>query len=134
MPKQRSRSNSRRSSLLVILLLVACAPQVEDCRTILPLIDGPITVTQTPLGTTGCSCTTEEVVVVVEARRHYFAWERGQVWIDGTGVTMAEFSTKLDEAKAKRRAERMGAAIERGTRPVRKAVRDLGTTLKNLFK
>jgi hypothetical protein len=107
---------------------------VEDCRTVLPVLDGPVTVTQTPLGTTGCSCVTEDVVVLVEARRHYFSWERGQVWVDGTGVTMAEFSAKLDEAKAKHRAERIGAAVERGTRPVRKAVRDIGTTIKNLFK
>ena len=46
---------------------------------------------------------------------------------------MEEFSAKL-EAKAKRRAERFGAAVERGTRPVRKAVRDLGTTIKGFFK
>ena len=134
MHNSRSSSNYRSSSLVLLLLLASCAPGVEECRTLLPVLDGPVTVTQTPLGTTGCSCTTEEVVVMVEARRHYFEWERGQVWVDGTGVTMTEFSAKLDEAKAKHRAERMGVAIERGTRPVRKAVRDLGTTIKNLFK
>ena len=116
------------------LLLAACAPRVEDCRTLLPVLDGTVTVTQTPLGTPGCTCTTDDVVITVEARRHYLSWERGQFWIDGTGVGMAEFSTKLDEAKAKHRAERMGAAIERDTRPVRKAVHDLGTTIKHLFK
>lgn len=118
----------------LLALLAACAPRVEDCRNLLPVMDGPVTVVQTPLGTTGCACTTDGVVVIAEARRHYFSFEHGQVWIDGTGVSMAEFSTKLDEAKAKHRAERMGAAIEERTRPVRNAVRDLGTKLKHLLK
>lgn len=117
-----------------LLLLVACAPRLEDCRSVLPVLTGPIAIVETPLGTTGCSCVTEDVVVIAEARRHYFSWERGQVWIDGASVSTEEFSAKLDEAKAKHRAERVGAAIERGTRPVRKAVRDLGTTIKGLFK
>jgi len=117
-----------------LLLLAACAPRLEDCSKLLPLMDGPVTMVQTPLGTTGCSCTTEGVVVIAEARRHYFSFERGQVWIDGVSVAPEEFSSKLDEAKAKHRAERAGAAIERNTRPVRKAVRDLGEALKRLLK
>lgn len=116
------------------LFFMACAPGVEDCRTLLPVLDGPVAVTTTPLGTSGCSCVTEEVVVTVEARRHYFSWERGQLWIDGTGVAPEEFSKRLDEAKARHRAQRVGAAIEERTRPVRKAVRDLGNTIKGLFK
>jgi len=117
-----------------LILLASCAPHVEDCRTILPVMDGPVAVVQTPLGTPGCSCTTEDVVVIAEARRHYLSWERGQVWIDGASVAPEEFSAKLDEAKAKHRAERVGAAIERDTRPMRKAVHDLGTTIKSIFK
>jgi hypothetical protein len=100
----------------------------------LPILDGPIAVTDTPLGTKGCSCVTEDVVVTVEARRHYFSFERGQMWIDGASVAPEEFSSKLDEAKAKHRAERFGAAVERDTRPVRKAVHDLGNTIKGFFK
>ncbi len=122
------------STLLIALALASCAPHVEDCRTILPVIDGTITMTATPLGTPGCSCITEDVVVLAEARRHYLSFERGQVWIDGAAVSMAEFSTKLDEAKAKHRAERMGARIEERTRPVRKAVHDIGQKIKGLFK
>jgi hypothetical protein len=117
-----------------VLATLACAPRLEDCRNLLPVMDGLVTVVQTPLGTPGCSCTTEEVVVLVEARRHYFSWERGQVWIDGMSVAPEEFSTKLDEAKAKHRAERFGAAVERDTRPMRKTVRDLGKTIKGFFK
>lgn len=119
---------------LLTLALLGCAPRVEDCRTLLPVMDGAVTLTQTPLGTPGCSCTTDDVVVVAEARRHYLSFERGQVWIDGTAVDMAEFSTKLDEAKAKHRAERIGAAVEERTRPARKALHDLGSTLKHLIK
>jgi hypothetical protein len=119
---------------ILALLLVGCAPAVEDCRTLLPPLEGPVAVTTTPLGTTGCSCITEEVVVTVEARRHYFSWERGQLWIDGTGVAPEEFSKRLDEAKARHRAQRIGAAIEERTRPMRKAVRDLGNTIKGLLK
>jgi len=113
-----------------LLLLAACAPRLEDCSKLLPIMDGPVTMVQTPLGTTGCSCTTEDVVVIAEARRHYLSWERGQVWIDGASVATEEFSSRLDEAKARHRAERVGAAMERETRPVRKAVHDIGTTIK----
>lgn len=76
----------------------------------------------------------ENVLVAVEACWHYLSWERGQLWIDGTGVPPEEFSSRLADAKARHRAERMGAAIERDTRPVRKAVRDIGTKIKDLFK
>lgn len=68
------------------------------------------------------------------ALQHYFSWALGQVWIDGTSVSMAEFSTKLDEAKARHRAEHLGAAIEERTRRVRKTMHDLGNKLKGLFK
>jgi len=125
---------ARTSSILLLLVLTGCALQAEDCRSLLPVLDGPVSVTQTPLGTTGCSCVTEDVTVTVEARRHYFSWERGQLWIDGTGVAEQEFSTRLADAKARHRAERLGAAVEEGTRPVRKAVHDLGTKIKGLFE
>jgi len=120
--------------ILLALLLMGCAVRVEDCRTLLPVLDGPVALTQTPLGTPGCSCVTEDVVVVAEARRHYLSWERGQLWIDGTGVAEQEFSARLADAKARHRAERLGAAVEEKTRPVRKAVRDIGAKIKDLFK
>jgi hypothetical protein len=123
-----------RLVLPLLLAVLNCAPRVEDCRNLLPVMEGPVTVVQTPLGTTGCSCVTEDVVVMVEARRHYFSWERGQLWIDGHTVAMEEFSARLAEAKDRHRAERMGAAIEERTRPVRKAVHDLGKKLNDLFK
>ena len=125
---------ARTSSLLLLLVFTGCALRVEDCRSLLPVLDGPVSITQTPVGTTGCSCITEDVLVTVEARRHYFSWERGQLWIDGTGVAPEEFSNRLADAKARHRAERMGAAIERDTRPVRKAVHDIGTKIKDLLK
>ena len=131
----RSKSAwARTASTLLLLLVAGCGLRATDCQTLLPVLDGTISVTTTPTGTSGCSCTTEDVVVTVEARRHYFSWERGQLWIDGHTVAMEEFSARLAEAKDRHRAERMGAAIEERTRPVRKAVHDLGKKLNDLFK
>ena len=121
-------------AISALLTLAGCGPRLDDCRTLLPVMEGPVTLVQTPLGTPGCSCVTADVVVVAEARRHYLSFERGAVWIDGTSVSIAEFSTKLDEAKAQHRAERMRAAIAARTRPVRHAIHAFGTTLKHLLQ
>lgn len=129
-----ARSNAAWALLTSLLLTLGCAPRVEDCRHLLPVMDGPVTVVQTPLVTTGCSCTTDDVVIVVEARRHYLSFERGQVWIDGIPVLLEEFTTKLEEAKARHRAERMARELEARTRPVRHAIHNLGKHLHDLFK
>jgi len=120
---------SKRSSLTpsLLLLLAACTPTVQDCHTILPVITEPVSIVQTPRGTTGCSCLTEGVLVVAEARHQGWSWTRGQIWIDVTPTAEEEFATRLAEAKARHQIE---AAAARATG----AVTAVGAQVKRLGK
>ena len=120
---------SKRSSLApsLLLLLAACTPSVQDCHTILPVIAEPVSIVQTPRGTTGCSCLTDGVLVVAEARQQGWSWSRGALWIDGTPVLEQEFTTRLAEAKAHHQIE-AAAARAAGTATA------VGTQVKRLGK
>jgi hypothetical protein len=122
---------SKHSSLApsLLLLLAACTPTARDCHTILPIVAEPVNVVQTPRGTTGCSCLTEGVLVVAEARQQGWSWSRGQVWIDGTPVLDQEFATRLAEAKARHQVEAAAARATGTAMAVGAQVKRLGKAI-----
>ena len=124
---------SKRSSLApsLLLLLASCTPSVQDCHTILPVIAEPVSVTQTPNGTTGCSCTTDGVLVVAEARHRGLSWTRGQTWIDATPVPEQEFTTRLAEAKARHQIEAAAARAKGTAAGIKEEARKIGKALND---
>jgi hypothetical protein len=113
-----------RPRLLVVLaaalLAAGCGVKLDQCRALLPVAGEPVALVKTPAGKMGCSCLTEDVVVVVQPERDgLFGWKRGQIWIDGTPVSESEFATKLTEAKTRHRVQGIidkASAIGRGIR------------------
>lgn len=117
-----------------LIVLVACAPSVEECQRLLP-VNANAVLAQTPAGTHGCSCVTEEgVVVIVEAKRSGFSWTRGKIWIDGVPVAEQEFATRLAEARARRRVEAAAAQMRGTAAGVKEQTRKVGRTLSDLFR
>ncbi len=97
---------------IALIVLPGCAPSVQDCHAILPVVAEPVTVTPTPAGTPGCSCMTDGVLVVAEARRTGFSWARGQLWVEGTPVSEQDFSSRLAQVKARRQVRHGGRATQ----------------------
>ena len=118
---------------LTVSLLLACAPSVQDCHGILPVITEPVNVTTTPAGTPGCSCLSEGVLVVAEARRSGFSWSRGQLWVDGTLVSEQDFPSRLAEVKTQRAVEAAAARAKGAAEGLRDEVRKAGKALNDLF-
>src|SRR5581483_10491491 len=102
-----------------LLLTLACTPSAQDCHNILPVISEPVTVTTTPAGTHGCSCLSEGVLVVAEARHHGLSWARGQLWVDGTPVSEQDFPARLSEVKTRKQMEAAAARAKGAAEGVR---------------
>jgi hypothetical protein len=137
MRSTKSNANSKRSSLLALLfmlLTMACAPTVQDCHAILPVPGAAATLTRTPADTPGCSCITDGVLVVAEARRSGFSWVRGRLWIDGIAVPEQEFTTRLAEAKARRQIETAAAHAKGTAAGIKEEARKVGERIKGLFR
>lgn len=117
-----------------LLVVIACAPSVQDCRSILPVASEPVTLTTTPVGTPGCSCLSDGVLVVAEARRTGFSWSRGALWIDGISVGEQDFSSKLAEAKTRKQIEAAAAQAQGAAKGVRDQIRNAGKALTDLLK
>lgn len=115
----------RKAVLLAIVLLVACSPSLDTCRKLMPpaVAGEQVVVMTTPYGRTGCGCTTVDgVLVVVQPERGFFAWKRGQIWVDKKPVTEGEFVIALNMAIAKRKAEALAdSAMNATERAVAKA-------------
>ena len=135
MQNMLSNANLKRSSLLALLLLftIACAPTVQDCHAILPVAGAAATLTRTPTDTPGCSCITDGVVVIVEAKRSGFSWTRGRLWIDGIVVPELEFTTRLAEAKARRQIETAAAQAKGAAAGIKEEARKVGKALSDLL-
>jgi hypothetical protein len=123
-----------RKYLTLSLLLIACAPSAQDCHTILPVVTEPVTLTTTPAGTSGCSCLSDGVLVVAEARRSGLSWRRGQLWVDGTLVSEQDFPARLAQVKGQRQIEAAAAQARGAAVGVRDQVRKAGKALTDLFK
>lgn len=137
MRSMKSNANSKASSLLALLLLlltIACAPTVQDCTAILPVAGAGATLTRTPADTPGCSCRTEGVVVVAEAKRSGFSWTRGRLWIDGNVVPEQEFATRLAEAKARRQIETAAAQVKGTAAAIKEEARKAAKALTDLLR
>jgi hypothetical protein len=117
-----------------LLLLLACAPSAQDCHSILPLVSEPVTVTMTPAGTPGCSCLSDGVLVVAEARRQGFSWSRGQLWVDGTLVSEQDFPSRLAQVKTQRAVEAAAAQAKGAAQGVRDQVRRAGKALTDFLR
>jgi len=115
------------------LALLGCAPSVKDCHSILPITAEPVSLTTTPAGTHGCSCVSDGVLVIAEARRSGLSWVRGQLWVDGTPVREQDFSTSLAQAKAQRQVETAAAQAKGIADGVRDQVRKAGEALKDIL-
>lgn len=122
------------SKLLWLFLLAACAPSAQDCHSILPVVSEPVSVTTTPAGTPGCSCLSEGVLVVAEARRQGFSWARGQLWVDGTLVSEQDFPARLAEVKTRKQMEAAAAQARGAAQGVRDQMRKAGKALTDFFK
>lgn len=106
---------------------------MQDCHALLPIVAEPVTITTTPAGTPGCSCLSEGVLVVAEARRSGFSWSRGQLWIDGTLVSEQDFPSRLAQVKTQRQVEATAARVKGAAEGVRDQVRKAGKTLQDLL-
>lgn len=118
---------------VLLLLLLGCTPSAQDCRHILPVVAEPVSLTTTPAGTHGCSCVSDGVLVIAEARRSGLSWARGQLWVDGTPVREQDFSTSLAQAKAQRQVETAAAQAKGIADGVRDQVRKAGKALKDIL-
>lgn len=124
----------RRSSATSLLLVLSCAPSVQDCHGILPIVAEPVTLTTTPAGTPGCSCLSEGVQVVAEARRQGFSWARGQLWVDETLVSEQDFPARLAEVKTRKQIEAAAAQARGAAQGVRDQVRRAGKALTDFLR
>jgi len=107
----------RRLLIVIALFAVGCL-KVEQCPSLLPVAGEQVSLVKTPAGKTGCQCVADDVVVIVQPERDgLLGWKRGQIWVDGTPATDADFQTKLAEAKTARRVNRVidrAKAIRKG--------------------
>jgi hypothetical protein len=136
MRSMKSNANSKRNSLLLALLLLAtaCTPTVQDCTAILPVPGAEATLARTPAATHGCSCITDGVVVVAEARRSGFSWTRGRLWIDGVQTSDQAFATRLAEAKARRQIETTAAQARGTAMAIKEEARKVGKALSDFIR
>jgi hypothetical protein len=104
---------SRHITALVaaaVLSLIGCAPSPDNCRSILPLAGDGISACTTPAGTTGCSCLSNGVAVIAEAKRDGItSWSRGRLWVDGRETTENDFSSALALATARKQVQQYSA-------------------------
>ncbi len=96
----------------------------------MPVVSEPVALVATPGGQTGCTCTVDGVkVTVLPVRDGLFGWKRGQIWIEDAPVEEADFTTKLDDAKLRKRAE---LAAEQSRDAVQRAVDKANAVAKGL--
>lgn len=122
----------RKVVLLAVVLLVACSPNLDTCRQLMPpaVAGEHVILVTTPYGRTGCGCTTTDgVEVVVQPERGFLAWKRGQMWIDKKPVTEGEFTIALNIAIAKRKADALAESTMNATERAVAKAKDLARSV-----
>lgn len=120
---------------LMLLACGACAPTLDTCQSVMPLTGDGLILTTAPGGRPACRCQSEGVTVVVELKQvSSFSWTRGRIWIDDVEVGETDFSEKLAELKARKRAE-IAIAEAKGTAgAVIDAAKELATAVQDAIK